>query len=331
MADNPAFITKVRDLETDVSAAFEYIDWKNQLAKGDTVFIKPNFTYPYHKTGITTSPEIIEATLKVLTKRAGRVIVGESDGGNHSFTADQAFEGHDLIRMRREYGIELVNLSKIPSRRVEEKICGKNVWVRLPELLLEDVDCVVNLPVLKLHAMTKITLAMKNLWGCYPDTMRCLYHKHLGYKLVLLTKKLSPKIIMIDGLYGLDGHGPMYGTPKKMDLLIAANNPVVSDSVGANIMGMNPMDINHIRLAHAEGLGPIDSKEYRFNKPWKRYQRNFILQKTLGDYLSVLTFNSPTLAKLVIDSPLSPLIYGIVPFLRNKKEQEVADGFKKMK
>ena len=121
------------------------------------------------------------------------MILGESDGGNHSFTADASFKGHNMPEICKETGVELVNLSNLPSRKVEGSINSKNISVTLPQMLLDDVDCFISVPVLKVHVMTSVTLSMKNLWGCNPDTMRCLHHKNLNEKLALITKVLNSK------------------------------------------------------------------------------------------------------------------------------------------
>jgi uncharacterized protein (DUF362 family) len=86
--------------------------------------------------------------------------------------------------------------------------------------------------------MTTITLRMKNLWRCYPDTMRYLHHKYLRWKLTLLTKVLNLKIALTDGPYSLNGHGPLYGEKVKADLVITANNPVVADTFCAALKGI---------------------------------------------------------------------------------------------
>jgi uncharacterized protein (DUF362 family) len=101
------------------------------------------------------------------------------------------------------------------------------------------VDCFISVPVLKVHVMTGVTLSMKNLRGCYPDTMRCLHNQNFNYKIGLITKLLDPKMVVIGGIYALDGHGPMYGEPVKTNLSLTANNPVVADALGANIMGIH--------------------------------------------------------------------------------------------
>jgi len=199
----------------------------------------------------------------------------------------------------------------------------------VPDLLIDEIDCFISVPVLKVHVMTMVTLSMKNLWGCYPDAMRCLHHKYLSRKLTLLTKVLKPKIVLIDGTYALDGHGPMYGEAVKADLMIAANNPVVADAFGSAIMGIPVTQVEHIMYAEKEGLGTTNLDKVQFNDDWKRYQMQFQVNKTLLDNLSTILFNSECMAKLVMDSPMKPIIYGVATRLRNKDEQCVSDQLKR--
>jgi len=323
-----AYISHITNLKDDLLKSLEFVEWKNQVDKGSTVFVKPNFTYPYYKEGITTTPELLRTFLEILKDRAGEVIVGESNGGNNSFTADDAFKGHNMQEICRDAGATLVNLSKMPSMPVEDTIQGQKVKVFLPKFLVNDIDCFISVPVLKVHVMTKVTLSIKNLWGCYPDTMRCLHHQNLSRKLTLITKTLNPRLVVIDGIYALDGHGPMYGVAKKANLLISSNNPVVADSLGTFVMGIPLKDVESIQIASNQGLGVTDLSKVRLNDDWKKFRMEFHVQRTLVDNLSLLLFNSEILAKIVMCSPITPIAYGLIKYLRNSKEQTVVDDLK---
>jgi uncharacterized protein (DUF362 family) len=324
--DEPrAYICKITDLHQNIVDSLDFIRWHDSIRNDSTVFIKPNFTYPFYKEGITTNPIVLKELLSIIKDRAERVIVGESDGGNHSFSADAAFKGHGMHEICKETGAELVNLSTLPSRFIEDNIQGRRVKVQVPDLLVDGVDCFISVPVLKVHVMTTITLSMKNLWGCYPDTMRCLHHKYLSRKLALLTKVLNPKIVLIDGTYALNGHGPMYGEAVKVNLLMAANNPVVGDSLGSTIMGIPVSKVEHILIAEKEGLGTANLDFVQFNEDWKKYKMQFHVNKTLIDMLSTILFNSEICAKCVMDSPMKPFVYCIATRFRNENEQTVAE------
>jgi uncharacterized protein (DUF362 family) len=317
-----AYITEIdEDIKEKLVKSLEFIKWKEQVKRDSTVFVKPNLTFPYYKEGVTTTPGLLRNLLEIFKDRVDNVILGESDGGKHSFTADKSFEGHDMYNICRETGVELVNLSKLPSKFVEDKIQGKRVKVQLPNLLLDGIDCFVSVPVLKVHAMTTVTLSMKNLWGCHPDTMRCLQHQNLAHKLTLIAKIVNPRIIVIDGLYGLDRNGPMSGDPVKMDLIITSDNPVVADALGAEIMGFSPKKIEHIRIAEKEGLGTTNLEEVRINKDWRQYKRQFYVKKTFIDRINILPFKSDFIARTVFDSSLTPLIYKVVNLLKSSEEQ----------
>lgn len=329
MSDFLAYIGKTdRGLNETVLNALEYIEWEKIVFPDSVVFVKPNFTYPYYKEGITTSPEVLKSLLTLLKTRAKKVVVGESDGGNNSFQAETAFKNHGMYDICESLGVELVNLSRLPSRVVEETVSGKRVKVPMPDLLLDGVDCLISVPVLKVHVMTTVTLGLKNLWGCYPDTMRGLYHQNLSHKLALLAKHLKPKITLIDGVYGLDKHGPMHGEPVRLDLLLAANSPVVADALGASIMGFNPGRINHIAVS-AKVLGvTTDLTGVNINQGWTPYRRSFTIRRTLIDRLSVPLFNSYQLSKLMLASPFTRFAYAVVHLVRSKEEKMTAADIK---
>lgn len=321
-----AYIDKLDgDLKASLRKALQFVNWEKYIHKNSTVFVKPNFTFPHYKEGITTSPQLIKSLLEIIRERTSSVILGESNGGSHSFTAEEAFKGHGMYKICQEVGVRLVNLSNLPWKYIESKIQCKTVKVQLPRLLLEKIDCFISVPVLKVHVVTGVSLSMKNSWGCYPDTMRCLHHQNLSHKLTLIAKLLKPKIVLVDGIYALDKHGPMYGEAVKTSLILTANNPVVADTLGAMILGIPLQKAKHILMAEKEGVGTTDLREVRINTDWERYKRDFQIKKTLIDRLSTLLFNSDKLARFVMDSPFTPLIYKVASVLRSSKEKEVVN------
>ena len=327
-----AYIDEIRDnLKVTLQKGLEFINWDKYIDKKSRVFVKPNFTFPHYKEGVTTSPQLLKYLLGILKSKADTVILGESDGGNHSFTAEQAFEGHNMYQICQETGVELVNLSTLPSRFVEDKIQGKRVKVQLPKLLLEEIDCFISVPVLKVHVMTTISLSLKNSWGCIPDTKRSLQHQNLSYKLALIAKLLEPKIVVVDGTYALNKHGPMYGEPVKTNLVLVADNPVVADALGARIMGFSPQGIKSITIAEKAGLGSTRLEDVETNQDWQRYKKQFQIEKTVIDRLSILLFYNDAFARLVMNSPLTSVIYQVARMLRTRAEKEVASQMGKGK
>jgi uncharacterized protein (DUF362 family) len=306
--DNMGFILK---------AGLEHIEWSKYVNKDSKVFVKPNFTFPSYKEGVTTTPKLIEHLLEMLKSRTDTVIVGESDGGNHGWKAETAFKNHGMYEICQKTGTQLVNLSKLPSETIESKILSKYIRVQLPRMLLEDIDCFISVPVLKVHTLTNISLSIKNLWGCVPDTMRVLQHQYLGYKLALIDKLIKPKIAIIDGIYALNKHGPMDGEPIKTNLIIVSDNPVAADTLGTLVMGFSPYEIEHLAIAEKTGLGSMKLEDMEINKDWRQYKRHFVIERSILDRITNISYLNGTIAKLIYDSKLTPQIYKVASIVRS--------------
>jgi len=288
------------------------------LKRDSVIFVKPNLTDAVHKPGITTTPQMAKAVIEALAPMVRKVYVGESDGGNYSFSADVALRNHGITEAAKRFSnVEVVNLSKLPGRRVSESVLGREVWVDLPDLLLDGIDCLVSVPVLKTHAMTHGTYSLKNLWGCYHDPMRLLYHKNLDYKLALINRLARNRIQIVDGFWALDGHGPMEGTPRKTDKIMIGNDPVAVDYTAARLMGLDVKKITHLYVAEQYGLGTADSEKIVYNRdPAGEKLPQFKPYKIKLDYLNYFLFNNELMAKIVLDSPATPLIYASLNLTR---------------
>jgi len=315
----------------EIQDGLEFIKFTSIVDSNASVFIKPNLTDRSHKPGITTTPLMIRSVVKAVAPLVGKVIIGESDGGNYSFTADDSLKNHQVYDIAAEYkNVHVVNLSKLPRQTITAEVCGKRVRVDLPNLLLEDIDCVISLAVFKTHAMTHGTFSIKNLWGCYPDPMRLLYHKNLDYKLALISKLVKNKIQILDGFWALDGHGPMEGTPVRTNKISIANNPVAADTTAAYLMHLDISKIGHINVAEEFGLGTADLNRIEFNKPIEEERFTaFKPYKVRLDYFSTLLFRSEILSKAVLASPLTPFIYGFVNRFRPAEKRTFWAEFNK--
>lgn len=92
-----ACVTKVdENRKENLHKSLEFIRWKGQIKNDSTVFVKPNFTFQHYKEGITTTPELLKNLLEIIKDRADNVILGESGGVNHTFSADAAFKGQGM-------------------------------------------------------------------------------------------------------------------------------------------------------------------------------------------------------------------------------------------
>ena len=306
-----AFNYEPEQLPVDLRRAFERVGWHDYIKSDTKVFVKPNFTLPFYKPGVTTSGSIIEAALGMLRDRASEVFIGESDGGYASFTAEASLKNHGIPGMCQRTGSTMLNLSKIERTRIRETINEKAVEVTLPRKLLE-MDVSISIPVLKVHVVTGVSLALKNVWGCHPDTLRLLDHTHLPERLALIAKRIHLRYGIIDAIFGLDGRGPMDGHPVKVGAVLVGNNPVALDATATRMVGFRAEMIAHIVAASQAGLGPHKEEEIELIGDVQRFQQYFHINPTVMDRLGGLTFKSDVLTKLVFNSPLTRPIYSIL-------------------
>src|SRR5207245_11018054 len=133
-------------------------------------------------------------------------------------TAWEALAVSGYNEIAKELNVELANLTESPWAKVTVPPAGE---VDLPRMLL-DCDVFITLPVLKTHALTYFTGALKNQWGCLPQYDRILLHKHLDRLLATLHAVLRPTLAVMDGIIAMEGRGPANGKPRRMDVVLAS-------------------------------------------------------------------------------------------------------------
>jgi uncharacterized protein (DUF362 family) len=242
-----------------VFKALDLIDYKNALAGYGKVLIKVNFIVEKTwDTGATTDPLVVEAIIKKLEDLPVKVYVVESDATITS--ADKAFEATGMKDMCSRNGVEWLNLRHV-KERVKLKVPSGEALksITVPRLVTE--SAVISAAKLKTHMETGVTLGMKNMFGLLPDKFKGKYHlKGISKVVVDINTVLKPAITVIDGFVGMEGQGPVDGTPVQMDLIIAGTDAVATDATACRIMGINPYEIKHIHKAYEKGLGKSEAQ-----------------------------------------------------------------------
>jgi uncharacterized protein (DUF362 family) len=298
------------DLSSHLQSGLQFIHWEALVKPGATVFIKPNMTWPEPRPGVTTSPRFLDALLPVLKSRAGRLIVGESDGG--TFSAEEAITRLGLLDICHRHGAEFVNLSHQPRTMLRDRIAGREIRIEASQFLIDEVDVFITLPVLKTHVVTGVTLGLKNQWGCIPDPMRLLYHHILDWGIVALNRAYKPRIAILDGTYAMDRRGPLEGDPIPAGWLVVSDNVVVLDAIGCHLLDVPARRVRHIRFAEAQRLGTTYLNQVRLNRDLPEPAIHSVLQPNRMDRIAIILYRSWLLSKLVFDSPLTPVLYKLI-------------------
>lgn len=213
--------------------------------------LKPNFVAGRPaRTGATTNLDLL-ATVAELVREAGATpLLYESSGTEFDDEATRAILGLDAFCVR--HGIELV---RAIDRWVEVRPASARrlKHFRVPALL--DDAALINLPVLKTHVVSGMSLAMKNLMGLLPrEDRRAMHTLGIQQCLVDLNLGLRPALNLVDGSVGQEGDGPLYGARADLGALVAGRDSLAVDHVCCEIAGVDARRIGHLRLG-AEQMG----------------------------------------------------------------------------
>ncbi|HEU5408277.1 MAG TPA: DUF362 domain-containing protein, partial [Nitrospira sp.] len=276
-----------------VERGFEWTRLTHRLKAGDRIAIKPNLTFPEFRKGVMTNPEALEAVIVYLKQFTDRITVCESDsGGYNRFSMDEVFARTGVAAFARRYGIQVVNMSNVPSRPIKVHTRFQIISVPLPTLLLDETDIFITMPVPKVHANTTVSLCLKNQWGVIQDpAARLKLHPYFADVIHSVNKSLPPTIAVVDGRYGLTRNGPMRGEVVDLNWVLVGDNVFYVDFVVAKIMGFEVGKISYLDyILNKEGIWSLDGVE--FNTDWKEfYLQPFYMRREWTDYPGLLTFH----------------------------------------
>ncbi len=308
----PGYLERIRQ-------GFEWINLAGRLHWGDTVFIKPNLTFPTYKRGVMTSPACVEQVVVALRDYTNRVVIGEADsGGYNPFQMEEVFSRTGIYDLHKRYDLNIVNLSRGPRRSIYFDYKHRSFVVPLPTLVLDEVDLFVTVPVPKIHMNTGISMAIKNQWGIIPEpNLRLRLHPFFERVIYEVNQALQPMLAVVDGRYGLNRSGPMSGDAVDLNWLLVSDNIYVADTIGCELMRLRPDTVPYLRYI-TRVMGALPPPEsVTLNCDYRRFQRDqFYLERAPTDYPGLFAFKSPTLAYLAYFSPLADLLHRLLYLVR---------------
>jgi len=236
-----------KEVDNAVKKSLELAEIKIPFRK--TVLIKPNIvgSFPKKQKIATTNPTVIEAICKILKNRKCKIIIGESSFMN----TINAFKDSGIEKIAKKYGAVLIfeqdKLIKIKDSKA--KILKE---FRISKTL-KNADLIINIPKLKTHLLTKISGAIKNIYGVIPGGMKQKLHafasneKKFSSLLVDIYQNILPEITIMDGIEAMEGKGPTAGNLKKANRIIVSRDGIAVDIVAARIMGYKIKNIYMIK------------------------------------------------------------------------------------
>ena len=273
-------LAAVDDYETIASSIAEL--WK--LAEmpdlsGKSILVKPNLLDEVENRLATTHPKVVGAVLDVLIEQGVKQVI-VADGS--AFQRDTASVARrcGLLQELDSRGIPFfdINYEELVPVRLGEG------WIRNADTLwlprrVTEADYIVSLPKLKTHHWAGVTLSLKNLLGLIPGSRygwpkNIIHMNGINPTIIGLYEALPQVLALVDGIIGMQGNGPLAGSPVQHGLLAAGSDPLAVDIICAQLMGFSIDAIPHLAGGAAAGIGQAQRIETR-GVPVAQLQRHY--------------------------------------------------------
>jgi uncharacterized protein (DUF362 family) len=228
------------------------------LLKPNIVCAGPRFEHAH------TRPEFVEGVLLALRDRDDKkqmteLAVGERCG--ITIPTRHAFSQSGMEKMTKRLKVKRYYFEEEPQVEIPLTHEGRlRDYLFTPEPVAK-ADFFVNCPKFKAHPWTTVTFGNKAYIGIQDDRHRLIDHDaKLNEKIADLQYIIQPEFLAIDAI--IAGEGRMLTPiPRTLNLIVMANNQCALDAVCCQIIGINPYTVEHIRLAHERGFGPLSLDE----------------------------------------------------------------------
>jgi uncharacterized protein (DUF362 family) len=269
----PLCQSMVAEIGEKVAEIFDALGGASLLKSSGDVYIKPNVVganaYVY------TRPEVVETAIRYWFEAGAHNVYVMENSTQATYTR-LTFEMTGYNALCKRTGAVPVYLDE--DDEAEYDFSGKKAVAndprgytltkfRLPRIVHEklirekDANLYVNIPKLKTHSMSVVTLGMKNQWGFPIHRDRSPDHNYnLHHKIVDVLSHVRPDVTLIEGVEGtIYGHYPAVALAdrcvKPFRVMVGGHNVVATDIVGARIFGKRIEDVPHLTIALQRGLG----------------------------------------------------------------------------
>ena len=269
-------------------------EWPSSRIFGRTVVVKPNLVSPLGAdAGATTHTEVVRAIVdRALADGAAEVIITEASPIGALFN-ECGYEPFGTYDTR----VRLVDLAAMPVTLAPVPSGGwayQSIYVA--GFALDPNVVFISVAKLKTHGDAVATLAVKNLFGLpaidryisHPTAGRFAMHDRSPLQSIVDLYRLRPiDFAVVDGIVGMEGNGPLGGTPVRMDTVLAGLNACAVDRVGIALMNIPQRSVRYLDYLSLMGLAPFDVSSIDI----------------VGDTVAPRTFRLPTILPPLVDYP----------------------------
>jgi len=232
------------------------------VKRGDVVVVKPNMSWDrLPEQGATTHPDVVREVVTLCFEAGARKVKV------FDFTLNEArrcYKRTGIQKAAEEAGAEVQFVQDRKFKAVAFPM-GEAIksWEIYQDVL--DADRLINVPAAKHHNVPEagISLGIKNLMGLIGGN-RGQFHRNFARKIVDLSTRVKPDLVVLDAYRMLIRNGPSGGNLSDVVLkkhVIAGTDPVAVDGYGASLFNLQPEKIPYLAEAKMRGLGENDLKK----------------------------------------------------------------------
>lgn len=219
------------------------------MRPGMRVLVKPNLLTS--KALACTNPDIVAAVCKLLLDGGCKVDVADSPGFGRAKSVARAI---GLDEKLAPLGLEVLPMNQPAPLRLDVPGAERQPVFMVSRRAIE-CDYLLSVPRIKAHSQMRITLAVKNLFGCVCGARKAIIHAREGREpaffaacLAAMWAALPPSGAFVDGIVAMSVTGPSKGISFNFGLLGACASSQVMDRA---LLAALDMEIGQSPLAAA--------------------------------------------------------------------------------
>jgi len=273
-----AITQDVNDIGRAIERALRHIRLE-RLVRDKVVAVKPNDTWASNgdKTGVT-QPDSLRAVLRCLKGFGPRELV--VTGGAGAAETDDVFRISGMMDVVEEERATFFDHNKPPFVSVPleyapaRDVSGPQSSVMVNPRVLE-YEALVVLSQLKVHRTATVTLALKNVAMSFPAADyyghprsseqhgNCFFADMHAF-IAVMAKRFPISLAVTVGHPAMIGTGPLGGKAVETGIVIASEDALAADAVGAQLLGFEAQAVAYIRKAAALGIGQSDTEKFEY-------------------------------------------------------------------
>jgi len=260
--------TRPETVLDDVAEAMRLAGYRDALPTTAATLLKINVSWQLWYPAVSTTPWQLDGVIREL-KDAGYPDLIACHNGTVVVDAREGEVKNKHLPVVEKHGIPNVHLEDEEWIRYEPKTPLRALGEIFPDGLTIPAmfpgKNILHLPTMKTHVFTTMTGAMKNAFGGLLNHKRHWTHSVIHETLVdllAIQKEIHPGVFAVtDGTFVGDGPGPRAMQWHTKNVMLASADQVAIDAISAKMMGIDPLSVKFIRMAHEAGLGVGDPRE----------------------------------------------------------------------